>query len=180
MTAVSIVPSNDTFQRLVRHWDDRGMHRVGLRAFVPFVLMASAIAQDHRTWKDYGGAADAAQYSALSQINRSNVSQLEIAWKYPTGDNNKYAFNPVVVDGMMYVLAKNNSSWRWMQPPAEMWAHPPTGHHQVITNRGINYWESKDRSERTAAVCEQSLPARHRRADGQDDSCPSATAAASI
>src|SRR5579864_9488025 len=66
-------------------------------------------AQDHKTWSDYGGSADAAQYSALSQINRSNVSRLEVAWIYPTGDDHRYFFNPVVVDGVMYVLAKNNS-----------------------------------------------------------------------
>ncbi len=29
---------------------------------------------DHTTWRDYAGGADASQYSALTQINRSNVS----------------------------------------------------------------------------------------------------------
>ena len=28
-----------------------------------------AFGQDHMTWRDYGGAADSAQYSALQQIN---------------------------------------------------------------------------------------------------------------
>src|SRR5262245_22566254 len=82
------------------------------RAFPPvlaFIIGLPLAAQDHKTWSDYGGAADAAQYSALHQINRSNVSKLEVAWRYPTGDNNKYFFNPLVVDGTMYVLAKNNS-----------------------------------------------------------------------
>src|SRR5438128_1865908 len=82
------------------------------RAFGAAVILACilpASAQNHKTWRDYGGASDAAQYSALDQINRSNVSQLEIAWTYPTGDNNKYFFNPIVVDGAMFVLARNNS-----------------------------------------------------------------------
>src|SRR5688500_15834738 len=63
----------------------------------------------HTTWSDYGGGADGSQYSALTQINRSNVHTLQIAWTYPTGDPNNYLFNPVVVDGLIYVLAKNNS-----------------------------------------------------------------------
>jgi len=42
--------------------------------------------QAHTMWRDYGGAADSAQYSALRQINRSNVSRLQIAWTYSTGD----------------------------------------------------------------------------------------------
>ena len=41
-----------------------------------------AFAQDHKTWRDYGGASDASQYSALAQINRSNVSKLQVAWTY--------------------------------------------------------------------------------------------------
>ena len=40
----------------------------------------------YTTWSDYGGAADSAQYSALSQINRANVKSLQVAWTYPTGD----------------------------------------------------------------------------------------------
>src|SRR6476661_788593 len=67
------------------------------------------LSQDHKSWSDYSGAADSAQYSALTQINKSNVNKLEIAWRYPTGDGNKYSFNPLVTHGVTYVLAKNNS-----------------------------------------------------------------------
>ena len=54
-------------------------------------------------------APDASQYSALKQINESNVSTLQVAWTYPTGDGGGYLFNPIVVDGMMYVQAKGGS-----------------------------------------------------------------------
>ena len=75
-----------------------------------FALAAGgALAQEHLTWSDYGGTPDAAQYSALRQINRSNVSRLKLAWRYPTGDGNKYFFAPLVVDDVMYVMAKKNS-----------------------------------------------------------------------
>ena len=84
-----------------------------MRAFRLAVLsvwaMLSAFGQDHTTWSDYGGGADSAQYSALKQINRTNVSKLEVACTYPTADGRKYLFNPIVVDGLMYVLAKNNT-----------------------------------------------------------------------
>ena len=74
------------------------------------LLFASSLfAQTHTTWSDYSGASDSSQYSALDQINRSNVAKLQVAWTFPTGDNNKYFFNPIVVDNVMYVLAKNNS-----------------------------------------------------------------------
>jgi quinoprotein glucose dehydrogenase len=114
------------------------------------VLLAAppATPQDHKTWRDYGGASDSAQYSALAQIHRSNVSQLEVAWTFSTGDNNKYFFNPIVVDSVMYVLARNNSIVALDAATGkEIWTHtdPAT---TIITSRGINYWESKNRSDR--------------------------------
>ena len=118
---------------------------------LPLILFSAslALAQSHATWADYGGANDAAQYSSLAQVNRSNVNKLEIAWTFPTGDNNKYFFNPIVIDGTMYVLAKSNSIVALDAATGkELWAHAPEPDTKVITNRGINYWESKDRSDR--------------------------------
>ncbi|HCC55821.1 MAG TPA: pyrroloquinoline quinone-dependent dehydrogenase, partial [Solibacterales bacterium] len=113
------------------------------------ILAALAAAQDHATWRDYGGASDAAQYSSLAQINRSNVKQLKIAWSYPTGDTNKYFFNPLEVDGVLYVLARNNSIVALDAASGkEIWVHPSPADTKLITSRGINYWESKDRSDR--------------------------------
>ena len=59
------------------------------------------------TWHAYLGGADSSQYSSLDQINKKNVAQLQVAWTFPTGDTRTYRFNPVIVDGVMYVLAKN-------------------------------------------------------------------------
>ena len=119
------------------------------RCALAALLLIPAAAQDHRTWRDYGGAADSAQYSALAQIDRSNVTRLRVAWTYPTGDNNKYFFNPVAVDGTVYVLAHGNSIVALNAATGEeIWTHPPDAGTTVITHRGINYWESKDRSDR--------------------------------
>ena len=57
------------------------------------------------TWHAYLGGSDSSQYSSLTQIDKSNVSQLQVAWTYPTGDMRTYRFNPVIVDGVMFVLA---------------------------------------------------------------------------
>jgi quinoprotein glucose dehydrogenase len=114
-------------------------------------LLAAALgyAQNHATWRDYGGASDAAQYSTLRQIDRKNVKQLEVAWSYPTGDSNKYFFNPLEVDGRLYVLARNNSIVALDAASGkEIWVHPAPAGTKIITSRGINYWESPDRSER--------------------------------
>src|SRR3954447_17891404 len=85
------------------------LHRVHL--ILVCLICSAGLAQDrpYTTWRDYAGSADSAQYSALRQVNRSNVSKLQVAWTYPTGDGRKYFFNPIVIDELMYVMGKNNS-----------------------------------------------------------------------
>ena len=50
---------------------------VGLLAYT-----CAALAQPYTSWKDYGGAPDSMQYSALRQINKTNVARLELAWSH--------------------------------------------------------------------------------------------------
>jgi quinoprotein glucose dehydrogenase len=123
--------------------------------FIPLAILAIRLAaQDHTTWRDYGGAADSAQYSALKQINRANVGKLEIAWTYPTGDAQKYSFNPIMVDGVLFVLAKHNSIVALdARTGKEIWIYTPDPAARIITSRGINYWESKDHSDRRLLFC---------------------------
>jgi len=48
-----------------------------------FVSIESLASQSD--WMHYGGDEGGGRYSSLSQINRANVGQLEVAWKYKTG-----------------------------------------------------------------------------------------------
>lgn len=108
----------------------------------------------HAFWTDYGGAPDSAQYSSIGQINRSNIKELKPAWVYRTNDNNKYFFNPLVIDGVMYVMAKKNSIVALdAGTGGELWTHTPPPDTKVITNRGLNYWQSKDRKDRRLFYC---------------------------
>ena len=102
--------------------------------------------QDHKSWKDYGGGADSSHFVALDQINKPNVRNLEVAWTYPTGDDRSYLFNPIVVDNVMYVLARNSSLVALDAATGkEIWIHENL---PGLTTRGIAYWENRDRSER--------------------------------
>ncbi|HTS30406.1 MAG TPA: pyrroloquinoline quinone-dependent dehydrogenase [Bryobacteraceae bacterium] len=96
-------------------------------------------------WTQYGGGPDSSQYSSLKQINRSNVSRLEVAWTYPSGEG-RYTFNPIVIDHTMYVLA-NKSSVVALDAATgkEIWTHANQG---TVGARGMNYWENPDRSDR--------------------------------
>jgi quinoprotein glucose dehydrogenase len=120
-------------------------------AFLGFALFVSqySFAQSHLTWADYAGASDAAQYSALNQIDRGNVGRLKVAWTYPIEDSHHYAFSPIVVDGAMYVLAHDNAIVALDAATGkEIWRHTADPGTKIITDRGINYWESKDHADR--------------------------------
>jgi quinoprotein glucose dehydrogenase len=98
----------------------------------------------YTTWKAYGGGPHSSQFSALEEINKSNVSQLQIAWTYPV--TGTITFNPLVVDGVMYVQGTGNAIVALDAATGkEIWTHPNQG---AIGARGMNYWESADRSDR--------------------------------
>ena len=114
--------------------------------FVGATVVSAADERSFATWTEYLGGPDSAQYSSLKQINKSNVKQLEVAWTYSTGERGTYVFDPIVVDGIMYVLAQNNSIVALDAATGkELWVHPNMG---GVGTRGMNYWESKDRSDR--------------------------------
>ena len=71
-----------------------------------------AAAQGHNEWSSYGGDPGGQRYAPLTQIDRANVSRLEIAWRYDTGelgenaqDGQKLTFEltPIVFEGLLYV-----------------------------------------------------------------------------
>jgi quinoprotein glucose dehydrogenase len=98
------------------------------------------------TWRHYGGSPDQSKYFTASQITKENVNQMQVAWVYPTVDSLPNFFSPIVVDTIMYVMAKNSSLVAINALTGkEIWIHANL---QGLTRRGINYWESKDRKDR--------------------------------
>src|SRR5215203_570637 len=114
-----------------------------------FVFCASCGRSDSgqpTSWKDYGGGPDQSKYVVVDRINKTNVNQLKPAWSYSTGDDRVYQWNPIIIDTIMYVLAKNSSLVALNAVTGkEIWIHANL---RGITGRGINYWESKDRKDR--------------------------------
>ena len=101
---------------------------------------------DYVGWDQYLGGSDSAQYSALDQITPANVGQLQVAWEYPTGEGAAPQFNPIVVDGTMYVQT-GDGQIAALDPATgrEKWKSETAGR---ISTRGINYWQSADGSDR--------------------------------
>ncbi len=53
-------------------------------------------------WPVYGGAPENTHYSALAQINRQNVKQLQVAWGFDTGETGGPETSPIIVGRVLY------------------------------------------------------------------------------
>jgi glucose dehydrogenase len=96
-----------------------------------------------REWRDYGGGPDSSRFVAATQIDKANVSRLQVAWTYPSGQTD---FNPVVVRGVIYGRGPNDSFVAVDAATGkEVWVHKDV---QGFNTRGINYWESADGKDR--------------------------------
>ncbi len=96
-------------------------------------------------WSHYLGDYASSQYSYLDQITKDNVAQLEIAWRFETGDSAMYQANNLVIDGVVYTPAPSRKVFAldaatgnviWVADPFEVHNRKVPG-----TLRGLMYWE---------------------------------------
>ena len=105
-------------------------------------------------WRYYGGDAGGMKYSTLKQINRSNVTQLKVAWKFQTGDvsdgktyptRSAFETTPLIVDGVLYLTTPFNRLIA-LDPETgkQIWAFDPQLNkeqpYNLFINRGAAYW----------------------------------------
>ncbi len=111
-------------------------------------------------WPVYGGDLGSTRYSPLDQIDRSNVGELEIAWRWsarnfgPFPETN-YRATPIMVDGVLFVTAGLSRSvaaidaasgetlWVYRIDEGERGDAAP----RVNSGRGLAYWEADDGGE---------------------------------
>ncbi|MEO7412243.1 MAG: PQQ-binding-like beta-propeller repeat protein [Opitutaceae bacterium] len=106
-------------------------------------------------WGEYLGGPDRSHYSPLTQITPANVTQLQVAWEYRTGDLGEVQCNPLVIAGVLYGVsaagdvfaleaATGREIWRFSDRGETPSGRPgqPTG--RIL--RGLTYWS--DRADR--------------------------------
>jgi glucose dehydrogenase len=109
-------------------------------------LVAADDKLPYTTWSSYLGTPDSAQYSALKQIDKSNVRQLRVEWTYPSTGGAIHRFGPLVVDDVMYVATGSRAIVALDAATGkEIWSR---GNEGRVGDRGISYWESADRADR--------------------------------
>ena len=111
---------------------------------------------DYSGWRSYAGTKDGNRYSSNEQINLSNVSKLQVAWRWSSGDKDpgnrsQNQCNPVMIDGVLYgttprlklfALDAATGKEKWVFDPAtedSTAAKDPYAYFKV--SRGVMYWE---------------------------------------
>jgi quinoprotein glucose dehydrogenase len=103
-----------------------------------------------RDWPVTGGDAGQSRYSPLTQIDRTNVRRLRVAWTYHAGDasptgRSEIQATPIVAHGVLYAtspslaafaLRADNGTPIWRFDPFQL--QPRESH----VNRGVAFWES--------------------------------------
>jgi glucose dehydrogenase len=72
---------------------------------VPFLsiwLTGVGVAQSAADWPAYNGGVNGDHYSRLTQINRSNVHRLRLAWRFDTGEKGQIQTNPLIIGHALY------------------------------------------------------------------------------
>ena len=102
-------------------------------------------------WRNYGGDLGSSKYSPLDQISKSNVKDLQVAWRWSSPDNpiaggdrrktpGAYKATPLMVDGVLYATT-SYSIIAALDPTTgkELWTFDPKVHEgRRPTNLGFN------------------------------------------
>jgi len=106
-------------------------------------------------WPAYGNDPGGMRYSSVSQINRTNVARLEVAWIFHTGDistgdegRNRSGLEttPIFVDGRLYLTTAFNRVVA-LDPTTgkQLWSYDPAidqslAYGDGLINRGVATW----------------------------------------
>ena len=95
-------------------------------------------------WAHYLGHTSSSQYSSLDQITKENVTRLEVAWTYETGDSAEYQANNLVVDGVVYTPSPGHKLLAIDGASGELiWSFDPDPNSTSELGRsprGLMYW----------------------------------------
>jgi quinoprotein glucose dehydrogenase len=137
----------------------------GLVACAPEIDDSGPVAD----WPAYGGDVGGSRHSPLTQIDAANVSRLEVAWTYRSGDvedgsgstrpRSSFQTTPILVDGTLYfctpfnrviALDPETGSERWSYDP-----HLDREHLYLLNCRGVSTW--LDETAAAGAECRRRI-----------------------
>ncbi|MBM87588.1 MAG: pyrrolo-quinoline quinone [Gammaproteobacteria bacterium] len=102
-------------------------------------------ASRNTNWDTYLGDPGRSHYSKLTQITRENVDQLELAWRYNSGElregNSSMYTSPLIIDGILYGLSPRLHAFALNAATGEeIWRHELGGN--GAAQRGLMWWQN--------------------------------------
>ncbi len=116
-------------------------------------------------WTSYSADVESTRYSPLDQINKENVGELEILWRWQAGTYGStpefnYRITPLMVGGVLYVTAGNRRTvvaldaatgeplWMYRLDEGERGLMAPRRN----SGRGLAYWTDGEGDERIVLI----------------------------
>lgn len=96
-------------------------------------------------WPVYGGQNAADHYSPLTQINRDNVANLRVEWKFDAGEQGGLQTSPIIVGGVLYAYTPTQKVIALDAATGKLLWKFDSGIASTQPARGVAYWsDGKD------------------------------------
>lgn len=125
-------------------------------AFLFLYAGCSPVPEKNQSWTMYKADAESTSYSALKQINKNNVTQLQLAWAFDpkdAADGNGFGSecNPIVIDTIMYFASQRHRIYAVnAMTGKKIWSFDPFNGGQYARSggqcRGVTYWKDGQES----------------------------------
>jgi quinoprotein glucose dehydrogenase len=126
------------------------------------LFMACNEKQAYNTWEIYKGSNENIHYSSLTQIDTANVTQLQMAWEYHTGDADTANYsqiqcNPIIIKGILYgtspamklfAIDAATGKQKWLFDPFDSLSGDKKQFYNLNNCRGVTYWSDGKDDER--------------------------------
>jgi len=103
---------------------------------------SSTTSVEDQSWPVNGGSSANAHYSPLTQINRNNVANLAVAWKYDTHEKGGLQTSPIIVGGVLYGITPTQKVFALNAATGQpLWTFD-SGIVGTQPERGLVFWSS--------------------------------------
>ncbi|MCX6894947.1 MAG: PQQ-binding-like beta-propeller repeat protein [Verrucomicrobia bacterium] len=108
--------------------------------------------ETYKTWQRSHGDNGGTRFSALTQINRQTITNLQMAWTYHSRDgSNNIQCNPIIANGVMFApTAGKHIAAVNAETGVELWRYKPEGQPAF---RGLIYWPGKSDARDRVMFC---------------------------
>jgi quinoprotein glucose dehydrogenase len=112
----------------------------------------AASSPSSQDWPGYGGNHENNHFSPLDQINRGNVSKLQVAWTFDTGEEGGLQSSPLIVNGILYGITPTQKVFALDAATGQLLWKFDSGAKGTQPDRGLAYWTSGSAANASASI----------------------------